>query len=178
MIKCENCGNNVFAFCFILQCLLLTATIYLVVPELNDLHGKSLACHSISLSLGFLLLALSQFHEMLLVEGTFVMMCIQTHIYGKTLICARCVNIYILHTMMWKSFNVFSLFSLSLFFFSYHTQVTSFNFSFSHASSGWLSCGLIFAFMLGIICREELSKRQRMIIFIWCITVCLLSDCQ
>lgn len=54
---------------FVSQCLLLTATIYLLVPELNDLHGKSLACHSISLSLGFLLLALSQFHEMLLLEG-------------------------------------------------------------------------------------------------------------
>lgn len=55
-------------FC-VLQCLLLTAIIYLLVPELNDLHGKSLACHSISLSLGFLLLALSQFHDMLLLEG-------------------------------------------------------------------------------------------------------------
>lgn len=47
----------------------MTATIYLLVPELNDLHGKSLACHSLSLSLGFLILALSQFHEILLVEG-------------------------------------------------------------------------------------------------------------
>lgn len=52
-----------------LQCLLLTVTLYMLVPELNDLHGKSLAFHSISLSLGFLLLALSQFRDMFLIEG-------------------------------------------------------------------------------------------------------------
>jgi hypothetical protein len=44
-------------------------TLYLVVPELNDLHGKSLACHSMSLAIGFLLLALSQFRSMFLIEG-------------------------------------------------------------------------------------------------------------
>lgn len=91
-----------FCLCFTLQCLLLTATIYLLVPELNDLHGKSLACHSISLSLGFLLLALSQFHEMLLVEGT--LWCVCNFNMCKTTEC----DIYIRQRWCEKALTCFS----------------------------------------------------------------------
>jgi hypothetical protein len=40
-----------------------------MVPELKDLHGKSLACHSISLAIGFFLLAFTQFRGMHTFEG-------------------------------------------------------------------------------------------------------------
>jgi hypothetical protein len=52
-----------------LKCLLITAALYLMVPELKDLHGKSLACHSISLAIGFFLLAFTQFRDMHTFEG-------------------------------------------------------------------------------------------------------------
>ncbi|KAL7016652.1 hypothetical protein ACKWTF_010081 [Chironomus riparius] len=69
----------IFATCMIISvpCLLLTVTLYLLVPELNDLHGKSLACHSISLALGFLLLAISQFRDdVFFLEGYIIQFCI------------------------------------------------------------------------------------------------------
>lgn len=40
-----------------------------MVPELNDLHGKSLACHSFCLAIGFGLLAFSQFRQGDFIEG-------------------------------------------------------------------------------------------------------------
>lgn len=62
----------IFAICMLISvpCLIVTASLYLMVPELNDLHGKSLACHSFCLSLGFFLLAFSQLREGDFLEGT------------------------------------------------------------------------------------------------------------
>jgi hypothetical protein len=61
----------IFAICMLISvpCLIVTASLYLMVPELNDLHGKSLACHSFCLALGFFLLAFSQFREGDFLEG-------------------------------------------------------------------------------------------------------------
>lgn len=42
-------------------CLIFVAAIYLLVPRLNDLHGRSLAMHSICLATGYLFLAFIQF---------------------------------------------------------------------------------------------------------------------
>lgn len=42
-------------------CLIAVAMIYFFMPNLNDLHGKALAFHSLCLASGFLLLALIQF---------------------------------------------------------------------------------------------------------------------
>lgn len=44
-------------------CLIIVALIYFFIPNLNDLHGKALALHSICLASGFLLLALIQFTD-------------------------------------------------------------------------------------------------------------------
>lgn len=41
-------------------CLLATVFFYLYIPELRNLHGKSLACHSLCLAIGFLLLSIAQ----------------------------------------------------------------------------------------------------------------------
>lgn len=43
--------------------LLIVAAIYFIVPTLNDLHGKSLAMHSICLATGYLLLGFLQFTD-------------------------------------------------------------------------------------------------------------------
>lgn len=61
----------IFAICMLVSvpCLIITASIYLMVPELNDLHGKSLAFHSFCLAFGFGLLAFSQFREGDFIEG-------------------------------------------------------------------------------------------------------------
>ena len=61
----------VFAACMIISvpCLLATSAFYLLVPELNDLHGKSLAGHSIALAAGFGVLAVTQFRDHSLFEG-------------------------------------------------------------------------------------------------------------
>ncbi|XP_070491185.1 probable G-protein coupled receptor Mth-like 14 [Chironomus tepperi] len=77
----------IFATCMIISvpCLLLTVTLYLLVPELNDLHGKSLACHSISLALGFLLLAISQFRDdVFFLEGYVIQFCIVSCFFWLT----------------------------------------------------------------------------------------------
>lgn len=52
----------VYATCLLLSvpCLLLTAALYFCIDELRDLHGKSLACHSICLALAFILLSMVQ----------------------------------------------------------------------------------------------------------------------
>lgn len=52
----------VYATCLLLSvpCLLLTAALYFSIDELRDLHGKSLACHSICLALAFILLSIVQ----------------------------------------------------------------------------------------------------------------------
>ncbi|XP_063706908.1 probable G-protein coupled receptor Mth-like 14 isoform X2 [Culicoides brevitarsis] len=42
-------------------CLVMVALIYFFIPNLNDLHGKALALHSICLAMGFLMLALIEF---------------------------------------------------------------------------------------------------------------------
>lgn len=68
-VKIPNFNNIVFPF----KCLLITAVLYLLVPELKDLHGKSLACHSFSLATGFFLLAFTQFRDMNTFEGKFGM---------------------------------------------------------------------------------------------------------
>lgn len=44
-------------------CLIVTTFFYLIIPQLNDLHGKSLACHSICLAMGFFMLSISQIRE-------------------------------------------------------------------------------------------------------------------
>lgn len=41
-------------------CLLVTAGLYFYIPQLRNLHGKSLACHSLCLATGFLLLSIAQ----------------------------------------------------------------------------------------------------------------------
>lgn len=60
-----------FAACMMMSvpCLLATSAFYLLVPELNDLHGKSLAGHSIGLAVGFGMLAVTQFRDHSLIEG-------------------------------------------------------------------------------------------------------------
>lgn len=52
----------VYATCLLLSvpCLLLTAALYLCIDELRDLHGKSLACHSICLAMAFIFLSIVQ----------------------------------------------------------------------------------------------------------------------
>lgn len=44
-------------------CLIIVALIYIFIPNLNDMHGKALALHSLCLAIGYLLLALIQFTE-------------------------------------------------------------------------------------------------------------------
>lgn len=52
----------VYATCLLVSvpCLLLTATLYFCIDELRDLHGKSLACHSICLAMAFICLSVVQ----------------------------------------------------------------------------------------------------------------------
>jgi hypothetical protein len=40
--------------------LIVTMLVYLLVPELRDLHGKSLACHVLCLSVAYIFLAAVQ----------------------------------------------------------------------------------------------------------------------
>ncbi|KAG5673809.1 hypothetical protein PVAND_003825 [Polypedilum vanderplanki] len=87
MLFCVNRAQAlIFATCMLISvpCLLVTVTLYLMVPELNDLHGKSLACHSMSLAIGFLLLALSQFRSMFLIEGYIIQFCILSCFFWLT----------------------------------------------------------------------------------------------
>lgn len=51
-----------YAICMLMSvpCLLVTAFLYLAVPALRNLHGKSLACHSLCMAMGFLLLSAVQ----------------------------------------------------------------------------------------------------------------------
>ncbi|CRK89467.1 CLUMA_CG003206, isoform A [Clunio marinus] len=78
LLKVGRAQALIFATCMFISvpCLLITAALYLIVPELRDLHGKSLACHSISLSSGFFLLAFTQFRDMNTFEGYFIQFCI------------------------------------------------------------------------------------------------------
>lgn len=52
----------VYATCLLasVPCLLLTAALYFCIDELRDLHGKSLACHSICLAMAFIFLSIVQ----------------------------------------------------------------------------------------------------------------------
>lgn len=52
----------VYATCLLasVPCLLLTAALYICIDELRDLHGKSLACHSICLAMAFIFLSIVQ----------------------------------------------------------------------------------------------------------------------
>lgn len=52
----------VYATCLLVSvpCLLLTAALYFCIDELRDLHGKSLACHSICLAMAFIFLSMVQ----------------------------------------------------------------------------------------------------------------------
>lgn len=49
----------IYAVCLLISvpCLFLTAFLYIWIDDLRDLHGKSLACHSICLAIGFIFLA-------------------------------------------------------------------------------------------------------------------------
>ena len=75
LFKVNRTQALLFACCMLISVpfLIITAVLYLLIPELNDLHGKSLAAHSICLASGFFLLAFTQFRDMYSIEGTFLM---------------------------------------------------------------------------------------------------------
>lgn len=62
MVSVSRAQAYLYAICMLasVPCLLATAYFYLVIPQLRNLHGKSLACHSLCLALGFLLLSVVQ----------------------------------------------------------------------------------------------------------------------
>lgn len=51
-----------YSTCLLLSvpCLLLTAYLYVQIDELRDMHGKSLACHSVCLAVAYALLSVMQ----------------------------------------------------------------------------------------------------------------------
>lgn len=73
LFKVNRTQALIFACCMFLSVpfLITTALLYLLIPELNDLHGKSLAAHSICLASGYFLLAFTQFRDMYSIEGAF-----------------------------------------------------------------------------------------------------------
>lgn len=73
LFKVNRTQALLYASCMLLSVpfLMTTAVLYLLIPELNDLHGKSLAAHSICLASGFFLLAFTQFRDMYSFEGKY-----------------------------------------------------------------------------------------------------------
>lgn len=62
VVSVSRAEAYLYAICMLVSvpCLLATAYFYLAIPQLRNLHGKSLACHSLCLALGFLLLSVVQ----------------------------------------------------------------------------------------------------------------------
>ncbi|KAG4069093.1 hypothetical protein HA402_008404 [Bradysia odoriphaga] len=62
LVHVSKAQSYLYAICMLasVPCLLATAYFYLYIPELRNLHGKSLACHSLCLAIGFLMLSIAQ----------------------------------------------------------------------------------------------------------------------
>lgn len=77
-------------------CLILTAFLYVAIPKLRNLHGKSLACHCICLALGFGLLAIMQLiGEIPLIIGYIIQYLILACFFWMMAMCVDiCIHVW------------------------------------------------------------------------------------